>query len=195
MARARGEHEAQTAEQGFERLTVKHLRPLVTLLGVDPPKKKGELVAVLTRAMTDSARVRALYDRLNALAQHAVREAAHDPDGRYSRTRFVARHGREPDWYEPSGKPHAYWDDRRREPTPLAMFFPDYEFLPTDVRDILLRFVPQPDPFTIRTLSEPPAEHTLVRPRWADKSADEAVAVRVAKRPARPKPTCLPFSD
>lgn len=179
MARARDEHEAQTAEQAFERLTVEHLRPLVALLGVDAPKKKGELVAALTRAMTAAPRVRALYDRLEPLARHAVREAAHDTDGRYSRTRFVARHGREPDWHEPSGTPHAYRDDRRRAPTPLVLFFPDYEFLPTDVCDILRRFVPAPDPFVIRTHSEPPAEHSLVRPRWADKRPDEAVAIRV----------------
>jgi hypothetical protein len=179
MARGRDEHEARTAEQAFERLTIEHLRPLVALLGSDPPRKKGELVAVLVKAMTDPARVRALYDLLEPLAQHAVREAAHDPDGRYSRTRFVAKHGREPDWYEPSEKSLSYWSDRRRAPTPLVLFFPDYESLPTDVRAILLRFVLQPDPFTIRTYSEPPTEHTLVRPKWAEKRPDESVPVRV----------------
>jgi hypothetical protein len=179
MARVRDEHAARTAEQAFERLTIEHLRPLVALLGTEVPKKKGELVAVLVKAMTDSARVRALYDQLEPLAQHAVRGAAHDPHGRYSRTRFVARNEREPDWYEPSEKSLSYWSDRRRAPTPLVLFFPDYEYLPTDVRAILLRFVPQPDPFTIHTYSEPPPEHTLVRPRWAEKRPDETVPVRV----------------
>jgi hypothetical protein len=179
MARVRNEHEARTAEQAFERLTIEHLRPLAALLGSDPPKKKGELVAVVSRVMTDPARVRALYEQLEPLAQDAVREAAHDAGGRYSRTRFVARHGREPDWYEPSEEPISYWSDRRRAPTSLVLFFPDYEFLPTDVRAILLRFVPPPDLFTIRTLAAPPAEHTLVRPRWAEKRPDEAVPVRV----------------
>jgi hypothetical protein len=179
MARRGDEYEPRTAEQAFERLTIEHLRPLAALLGSDPPKKKGELVAVVSRAMTDPARVRAHYDQLEPLAQHAVREAAHDPGGRYSRTRFVARHGREPDWYVPSEKSLSYWSDRRRAPTPLVLFFPYYEFLPADVRAILLRFVPQPDPFTIRTYPEPPAEHTLVRPKWAEKRADETVPVRV----------------
>lgn len=178
MARVRDEHEKPTAEQAFDRLTIEHLRPLVALLGSDPPKKKGEFVALLTRAMTDPVRVRALYDQLDPLARHAVREAAHDPNGRYSRTRFVAKHGREPDWHVPSEKPLSYWSDRRA-PTPLALFFPDYEFLPTDVRDILLRFVPQPDPFTIRAYPEPPTEHTLVRSKWAAKQPDETVPVRV----------------
>ena len=179
MARVHDEYEARTAEQAFERLTIEHLRPLATLLGADPPKKKGELVAVVTRAMTDPARVRALYDRLEPLAQHAVRAAAHDTHGRYSRTRFVARHGREPDWYTPSEPSLSYRSDRRRAPTPLVLFFPDYEFLPTDVRNLLLRFVPPPDPFTIRTLAEPPTEHTIARPSWAEKRSDETVPVRV----------------
>lgn len=191
MARVRDEHNARTAEQAFERLTVEHLRPLVALLGSDPPKKKGELVAVLVKAMTDSARVRALYDLLEPLARHAVREAAHDPDGRYSRTRFVARRDREPNWSQPSEKPLSYWSDRRRAPTPLVLFFPDYEFLPTDVRAILLRFVPQPDPFTICTYPEPPTEHALVRPKWAKERRDETVSVRV-RETAREAETDLP---
>lgn len=179
MARARNDHEERAAGPAFGRLTIERLRPLVVLLGADPPKKKGELVAVLTRAMTDPGGVRALYDRLDPLARHAVREAAHAPRGRYSRTRFVAKHGREPDWHEPSGSPRPHWDDRRGAPTPLVLFFPDHEFLPTDVRAILLGFVPPPDPFTIRTFAEPPPEHALVRPSWAAKGPEETAAVRV----------------
>lgn len=100
-----------TAEQEFARLTIEHLRPLAALLAPDPPKKKSELVAVLTRAMTDPARVRQLYDRLEPVARLAVREAAHDPQGQYSRTRFVARHGREP---EPTCPPSFGWSTPAR---------------------------------------------------------------------------------
>ncbi|MDY3554691.1 helicase-associated domain-containing protein [Gemmata sp. JC717] len=177
MARAGQEREALTAEQAFDRLTTEHLRPLVRLLGSEPPKRKGELVAAVAGAMTAPARLRALYDRLEPLAQLAVREAAHAPDGRYSRTRFVATHGREPDWFQPSNNPHSYWD-RRETPTLLVLFFPDYEHLPTDVRP-LLRFLPPPDPFRIPTRTEPPAEHTLPQASWDQKGPDETVPVRV----------------
>src|SRR5215207_8221451 len=140
MTRTGQAHETLTAEQEFTRLTLDGLRPLATLVISNPPKKKGELVAVLVKAMTDPARVRALYDRLDRVAQLAVREATHDPNGRYSRTRFVAKHGREPDWCEPSPKREYDYSDRRRSaPTPVVLFFPHYEFLPTDVRAILLR--------------------------------------------------------
>ena len=168
-----------TAEQEFARLTIEHLRPLVALLVPDPPKRKGELVAVLATAMTDPARVRQLYDRLEPVAQLAVREAAHDPQGRYSRTRFVARHGREPDWSEPAPKREFdRYSQRRSAPTPVVLFFPGYEFLPSDVRAILLGFVPPPDPFRIRTYTEPPAEYTLPHRKWAQRPT-ETVPVRV----------------
>ncbi len=64
-------------------------------------------------------------------------------------------------------------------PTPLALFFPDYEFLPSDVRAVLLRFVPPPEPFVIRTLAGSPSDHMLVRPDWVERRPAEAVAVRV----------------
>jgi hypothetical protein len=139
MARVGPDREALTAEQEFARLTIEHLRPLAALISSNPPKKKGELVAVLIKAMTNPTRVRALYDQLDRVAQLAVREAAHDPNGRYSRTKFVAKHGREPDWHESSPRREYDYNDRRHSaPTRLVLFLPGYEFLPTDVRAILL---------------------------------------------------------
>ncbi|HEX4610644.1 MAG TPA: helicase-associated domain-containing protein [Urbifossiella sp.] len=180
MARSSRDQEPTTAEDEFSRLTVEHLRPLAALLLPDAPKKKGELVAVLTRAMTDPVRVRSLYDQLEPVAKLAVREAAHEPHGRYSRARFVAKYGREPDWSEPSPRRDYDWSDRRRgTPTPAVLFFPGYETLPADVRSILLGFVPPPDPFHIPTRTEPPAGYTLLQPGWAAERPDEVVPVRV----------------
>ena len=180
MGRRDDETEPQRAEQEFNRLTVEHLQPLVMLLDADPPKKKGELVAILTRAMTNPARVRALYDQLDSTAQLAVREATHDPRGRYSRTKFVAKYGREPAWREPIPKPESYWGGRHRSASSLlVLFFPHHEFLPADLRAILRQFVQAPDPFRIRTCAEPPTKFTLVRPSWDRKNSDEIVPVRV----------------
>ncbi|MBP3960082.1 helicase-associated domain-containing protein [Gemmata sp. G18] len=179
MTRAGQNHEARTAEQEFNRLTIDGLRPLVALLTPNPPKKKGELVAVLTRAVTDPARVRALYDQLDRITQLAVREATHDPNGHYSRTRFVAKYGREVAWYEPTAERKSSWYDPRRDPTHAVLFFPNYDYLPADVRAILLKFVPAPDPFQMRTCAEPPTERTLLWPRWSEKSSNETVPIRV----------------
>jgi hypothetical protein len=58
----------------------------------------------------------------------------------------VARHGREPDWSEPAPKREFdRYSLRRSAPTPVVLFFPGYEFLPSDVRAILLGFVPPPE--------------------------------------------------
>lgn len=179
MARIGPDPAERSAEHEFNRLSVDNLRPLAALVGAASLRKKGELVAALTRAMTDPARVRRLYDQLDPVAKLAVREAPHDPKGGYSRTRFPAKHGREPDWYEPTGRDDSSWYDRRRSaPTPLVLFLPHYDALPTDVRAILLGFVPAPDPFALRTLAEPPAEYASPRTRW-DEGPDEPVPVRV----------------
>ncbi len=179
MARSGQTHEMRTAEQEFNRLTIDGLRPLVALLAPNPPKKKGELVAVLTRTMTDPARVRALYDQLDRITQLAVREATHDPNGHYSRTRFVAKYGREVAWHEPAPERKSGWYDQRSNPTHAVLFFPNYDYLPTNVRSILLTFVPAPDPFQIRTSVELPAERVLVWPSWSEKPSDESVPIRV----------------
>ena len=59
-------------------------------------------------------------------------------------------------------------------PTSIVLFFPGYEFLPADVRAVLLRFVPPPDPLLIRTSTGPPAERPLVGPGWDKKRPAEA---------------------
>ncbi|OWK36221.1 helicase-associated domain-containing protein [Fimbriiglobus ruber] len=169
-----------STEQAFSQLTIDRLRPLALLLANDSPKKKGDLVAVLTRAMTDPAHVRTLYDQLEPLAQLAVREATHDPKGHYARTRFVARHGREPEDHDAGlDTEHKRYGRSASKPRPWRVFFADGDHLPTDTRQILLGFVPRPDPFRIPTRAEPPTEFLLRTRGWASKELTEPVPVRV----------------
>src|SRR5258707_272556 len=84
------------AAEAFDKSTVDHLKPLVKLLSSNVPMRKGELVAALVRHMTDSTKVRHLYEQLDPLAQKAVQEATHEPEGFLHRTRFIARHGQMP---------------------------------------------------------------------------------------------------
>jgi hypothetical protein len=80
-------------KEAFSKLTIAHLRPLVALLSRDVPQRKPELVALLARFLTNPNQVRALYERLDPLAQKAVQEAAHDPRGMLHHDRFLARRG------------------------------------------------------------------------------------------------------
>lgn len=180
MARGSQDSGPLPAQLEFDALTVDDLRPLAAMLVSDPPKRKGELVAVVVGAMTDPARVRKLYDQLEPLAQFAVREATHDPDGIYSEIAFEARHGQEPSWSVSSGKSNSSWSESRRSrPTPLVLFFPKYNFLPTDVRKILLTFVPPPDPFRIKTSTESPTTHSLPQSSWGQREPEKPEPVRI----------------
>src|SRR5581483_4544036 len=101
MGWGKTDYEALTAREAFGKLTLDDLRPLAGLVAADPPKKKGDLVPLLTRVMTDAARVRELYDRLDPLAKDAVKVAAADADGRLDREKFRAWLGEPPRFDEP----------------------------------------------------------------------------------------------
>jgi hypothetical protein len=188
MAWRRDEPEPVPAAEAFAKLTNDNLRPLAALVTDDLPKRKPEFVGLLAKVMTDAAQVRKLYEGLDPLAQKAVQEAAADPKGLLYRDRFIARHGEElPDFHEPAPKqqPSYYSDDydRHRRPTRLALFFPAYDWLPTDVRKLLHAFVPAPPAFVLPTVAEPPA---TVRQTWTtwkhNKPVEETVDVPVRVR-------------
>ena len=175
MGWGKTDYEALTAREAFGKLTLDDLRPLAGLVAADPPTKKSDLVPLLARVMTDAARVRDLYDRLDAVSRNAVRVAAADPAGRLDREKFRAWFGEPPRFDEPGPAPEgrAYGYGRsRRPPTPLRLFFPRFDYLPTDTRDILRGFVPPPDAFAVPTLDAPPATHALYEHVWHDRKRD-----------------------
>jgi hypothetical protein len=157
-----------TTREAFNQLTVEYLKPLVALLEERVPTRKGELVDVVARTMGRSAEVRTLYEELDPLAQRAVQEAAHDPRGILHPDRFVARYSRMPAFSNPSPEEESspYYRDYRSytRPTKLALFFPNSHWLPTDLRELLLAFVPAPPEFALPTLAEVPA--TIAQTRW-----------------------------
>ncbi len=179
--------EALTAREAFEKLTLDDLRPLAGLVSTDPPKRKSELAPLFAKVMTNAARVRDLYAGLDATAQRAVRVAAFDPAGRLDREKFRAWFGEVPRFNdaEPDreSRSYSYADQRKIKPTLLRLFFPRFDFLPTDTRAILREFVPPPEPFAVPTRDAPPESHTLHEHVWHDKNRkleewEEPVRVR-----------------
>lgn len=191
MSWRRDEPEALSTEEVFAKLTIEHLRPLALLLASEVPKRKPELVGLLVRFMTDPTEVRALYEKLDPLAQKAVQEATFHPKGLLERDRFIARYGQLPAFHEasPNERTSFYDYDRHKRPTPLALFFPRFDGLPTDLRELLLTFVPRPPAFTLPILAELPA---TVRQTWmiwrgnrpVEESADVPLSVRETARDA-----------
>ncbi len=166
--------EALTAREAFEKLTLDDLRPLAGLVSTDPPKRKSELAPLFAKVMTNAARVRDLYAGLDATAQRAVRVAAFDPAGRLDREKFRAWFGEVPRFNdaEPDreSRSYSYADQRKIKPTLLRLFFPRFDFLPTDTRAILREFVPPPEPFAVPTRDATPESHTLHEHVWHDKN-------------------------
>jgi hypothetical protein len=176
MAWGKTDYEALTAREAFGKLTLDDLRPLAGLVAADPPKKKADLVPLLARVMTDATRVRELYDRLDPVSRNAVKVAAADADGRLDREQFRAWFG-EPPRFGTADPGWASWEYRYEErrqikPTPLRLFFPRFDYLPTDTRGILHGFVPPPEAFAVPTVDAPPATHTLYRHVWHDRKRD-----------------------
>lgn len=165
MSWRRDEPEPVPTAEAFGKLTIDHLRPLVLLLTSDAPKRKPELVALLAQFMTNAAKVRTLYEQLNPLAQKAVQEASYHPKGLLHRDKFIARYGQLPAFHEPAPTQRTSFHDydRHKRPTPLALFFPKGDWLPTDLRQLLFSFVPSPSAFALPTVAELPA---CIRQTW-----------------------------
>src|SRR4051794_19034158 len=102
MAWGREEIVPVPAAEAFAKRTVDQLKPLAALLTATVPTRKGELTALVASSMTDETTLRRFYEQLAPLARPAVQEATHAPKGVLHRDRFVARHGRMPDFQESS---------------------------------------------------------------------------------------------
>lgn len=167
---------AFTAREVFEKLTLDDLRPLAELVTTSPPKRKSELAPLLAAVMTNAARVRDLYAKLDASAQQAVRVAVFDPVGQLDRKKFQAWFGAEPRFNtadpDRASWQYSYKERRQIKPLPLRLFFPRFDHLPTDTRAILRDFVPPPDPFAVPTRDVLPETHTLHKHVWHKKQRE-----------------------
>jgi hypothetical protein len=83
----------------------------------------------------------------------------------------------------PEGQSRYSYYERYDRPTTLSLFFPQYYVLPTDLRRLLLDFVPRPAGFTIPSLAELPATFPQTRYRWeGNKSVEETADVPLRVR-------------
>ena len=150
----------RTIREAFTDLTLDDLKPLAALVG-QPPLRKGELVDLLTGVMKDAERVRALYAGLAEVGQKSLQEATHNPGGILHLDKFQAKYGRSPD-FGGSGRRYG----KSPPPTRLRLFFPHYNVLPRDLREILRTFVPEPPSVTVEAIDELPPR---IRPPHVDR--------------------------
>ena len=143
--------EQLTVRETLSRLTVDDLRALLSLARGSVQARKAELIDQLACVIENPKEVRVLYDGLDELAKKAVQEATHDGQGVWHRSRFEAKYGGLPALDQPGRSQY------QTRPTGLRLFFPREEVLPTDLRAILLAFVPEPPPLTVAGGDELPA--------------------------------------
>jgi hypothetical protein len=169
--------EPVTTEEAYQALRVDDIKPLARLLGKEVPNRKPELVAVLTKTMRNPQMVRTLYEQLDDAGKDAVREATHDDEGLWHPEQFRAKYGRSPSF----GKTQSSYREPAR-PTPLYLFFPNFVSLPVDLRQMLLTFVPEPEPIGIAATDELPATARVPYVEWQDgkrMEGEEHVPMRV----------------
>ena len=138
-----------TVEEALGNLTVDGLKPLAALVSTSPPKRKGELVALLARQL-EGERLRGLWERLGELERAAVAEVVHGPERRFSAARFRAKYGRDPDW---GARDRC---DRYGSGSLLRLFIHDH-VIPDDLLARLEPFVTAPARASIDSLAELPA--------------------------------------
>ncbi|MGZ3317365.1 MAG: helicase-associated domain-containing protein [Isosphaeraceae bacterium] len=146
--------EILTIQEAYEKSTLDTLRPLAKLLDPNAPSKKSDIVPFLTRKMGSKEQVQELYESLGDLGKSTVREAVHSPMGQLDPSRFAAKYGQLPS------------RGIRDEPGKLRAFFPVGWWLPSDLRSMLRKFVPEPEVASVKTVGELPEAVAEAGPSW-----------------------------
>ena len=142
------------------------------------------------RHQLSGASLRATWQMLDDTQRLAVSEAVHEPLGRFSEKRFRAKYGRPPGFFTPppEGLRLRPWDRWEGKPTALGLFLfrerdGSYQ-VPSDLRQELRDFVPEPAPVQVQVCNELPQhyhEHTLtVRTCEREALTDLAIVLRLA---------------
>ncbi len=130
--RHRLEPEFLKVAEAIALLNLDELRPLGKLVSPDAPSRKQDLVPYLTQMLAREDVVRRLYESLDKLSQAAVQEALAHPLGTVDPNRFQAKY---------SGLPNF---GTTRSASALRLLMPRDWSVPTDLRPILKKFVPEP---------------------------------------------------
>ncbi len=143
----------QTLREALQRLSVDDLNSRARLFESKSPPRKADLVAYLNRQLQGDGLLR-LWGQLSELAQKAVSEAVHDSDGPLDMNRFEAKYGALPNWHDSRS---LHYRDRRTSPDPLSMLVFGEGWVPDDLKERLMEFVPEPSEPALATVTELPS--------------------------------------
>ena len=163
--RHRLEPEFLKFNEAIAQLNLDQLRPLGKLVSPDAPSRKQDLVPYLTQMLAREDVVRRLYESLDKLSQAAVQEALAHPGGPVDPNRFQAKY---------SGLPNF---GTTKSASALRLFLPGNWSVPTDLRPILQRFVPEPRSASITTIEDLPSAVPHQIPNWRSRRGEKPESV------------------
>lgn len=152
-------------EQSLHRLTIDELKWYVALLPGKAPTRKGELVAMLTNALTDPEQVRQFWLALDSRQQEMIADVVHTRDGLYYPDQMQSKY---PGVRMPTG-PQPYYNSflrntKKKEATAFDLLFlysPEVgHHIPREVAALLHTLTVPPPPSQIRSSEQPPIVET-----------------------------------
>ena len=141
-----------TVHAALDLLTVDQLKQLIALLPTrERPTRKGDAVALVEQHLSGE-RLRALWEQLDATQKLAVAETIYADESVFNPTRFRAMYGALPVFG--TKKEHGGYGEN---PSLLRLFLyrahrysDGTSVVPEDLKQYLLRFVPQPSAPTLQ---------------------------------------------
>ncbi|ETW94880.1 MAG: hypothetical protein ETSY1_32950 [Candidatus Entotheonella factor] len=185
MARkSKPQPETLSLADAFHILTVDDLKARVSLLKTsEEPKRKADFIAVIEKHL-EGDRLKALWERLDDLQQKAVSEAIYASDGVFDRARFQAKYGELPDFGTRTGR----WSSSVT-PSLLRLFIysearyhDTASVVPKELRQRLLKFVPQPAAPALDPVDELPEVYELEEVSYSLADDDDGIVVVMGKR-------------
>ncbi|MGE0133188.1 MAG: hypothetical protein AB7U82_34355 [Blastocatellales bacterium] len=182
--RRQEERETFTVHDALQLRTIDDLKQLLYLLPAkERPKRHDDLTDVIKRELLGPG-LRALFDQLDDLQRKAVAETIHSDSPVFDAGRFRARYGALPVFG--TKKDRGYGE----APTPLRLFFySDNRYssyysaaVPDDLKELLLKFVPAPEPPSLAASDEAPEFVELVEKEYEFDDEERGVTIISGKR-------------
>jgi hypothetical protein len=151
-----------TLEQSLNSYTVEDLKWCAAVVADKLPTRKGDLIALMVKALSDAAEVQKLWSRLTRLQQQVVAEVVHRLGNRYKAEILEAKYPGAAAPVSTRGYGSYYFffgsGTQKKQATPYdILFFPSYDsgfFIPSDVAALLRGIAPPPPPTQLHSHAE-----------------------------------------
>ncbi len=159
-------------QQALEAKTVDELKKLYALLLIDQKlTRKTDLVTAILQEI-EGVKIQKIWQRLDELQKAAITEVLHSSGNDYRADSFAAKYGQQPNF----GTGDRY--SSRYQPSLLRLFF--YQgVMPSDLKEVLITFVPKPKATRLNEVGNIIPDTFLVRQQkyWNDEEYEVPLAV------------------